>query len=225
MIFRAASSGFMKSVPPPSQYSAMSITLLIMFFSFFRQVDCVGAVPDQAAGDVLVLVLQAGPVSPLVHLLLEGFVLFCAFQPEARDHGQAELCQRDKDVGRDHAQLGIFLERLVVVYPASPYSVVVPDWVLGVRPSTTPAPASVMFNRRWTSASVTDSEDLCLSSPGMWFHFQVDVLVFLGFKGGLGHKEGRDVSPSVVIAPRARSHAGMNKSNLHVLSVNCNVHG
>ena len=53
-----------------------------------------------------------------------------------------------------------------------------------------PAPASAMFNRRWTSASVIDSDYLCwggLSSPGMWFHFQVDVLVFLGFKGGLGN--------------------------------------
>ena len=40
------------------------------------------------------------------------------------------------------------------------------------------------------SASVTDSEDLCcagVSSPGMWFHFQVDVFVFLGFKRGLGN--------------------------------------
>lgn len=58
-----------------------------------------------------------------------------------------------------------------------------------VRPSTSPAPARAMFRRRWTSASVTVSEDLCcagVSSPGMWFHFQVDVLVFLGFKGGLG---------------------------------------
>ena len=37
--------------------------------------------------------------------------------------------------------------------------------------------------------SVAVSEDLCLgwvSSLGTWFHFQVDVFVFLGFKGGLG---------------------------------------
>ena len=38
-------------------------------------------------------------------------------------------------------------------------------------------------------------------------HFQVDVFVFLGFKGGLGHKEGGDEverSPSVVIADDGR---------------------
>ena len=58
-----------------------------------------------------------------------------------------------------------------------------------VNPSTTPASAREMFRRRWTSAFVTDSEDLCcagVSSPGIWFHFQVDVLFFWGLKKGLG---------------------------------------
>lgn len=71
-----------------------------------------------------------------------------------------------------------------------------PDWVFGVRPSTTPAPASAMFRRRWTSASVTDREGLCCAVLG-YLHLACGSLtggcsVFLGFKGGLGHKEGRD---------------------------------
>ncbi|MBC2699738.1 MAG: hypothetical protein HF976_00245 [ANME-2 cluster archaeon] len=63
----------------------------------------------------------------------------------------------------------------------------VPDWVLGVRPSTTPEPANEMFRRRWTSASVTDSEDLCwtgVSSPGMWFTSRWMFLFFWGLKEG-----------------------------------------
>ncbi len=67
------------------------------------------------------------------------------------------------------------------------------------------APASAMFRRRWTSASVTDSEDLCCAGGIFTWHvvhFQVDVFVFLGFKGGLGVMERSDDverSPSVVI--------------------------
>ena len=68
-----------------------------------------------------------------------------------------------------------------------------------VRPSTTPAPASAMFRRRCTSASVIDSEDLCwtgVSSPGILFHFHVDVFIFPGFKGWLGVE--RDLEHSLV---------------------------
>jgi len=51
-----------------------------------------------------------------IHLFLPGGVYsIFVLEPGARDHGQAQLCQWDKDVGRDHAQFGIFLERLVVV--------------------------------------------------------------------------------------------------------------